>query len=94
MITSAHARKSGVIFVIFYKLSNKKSWEATTKNGENSLNGDAALKPFGCFYSKTRVAVGGGSHRPPMTNVGAENAFRHDHSKHFQKQETSLGVGD
>ena len=24
-------------------------------------------------------------YRPPMTNVGAETAFRSDHGKHFQK---------
>ena len=34
----------------------------------------------------TRAAVGGGAHMPPMTNVGTDTAFRHDHCKHFQKK--------
>ena len=29
-------------------------------------------------------------HRPPMTNVGTETAFRHDHCKHFQKSKHLL----
>ena len=30
-------------------------------------------------------------HRPPMSNVGTETAFRHNHCKHFQKRKHHLG---
>ena len=32
-------------------------------------------------------------HRPPMTNVGTETAFRHDHLQAFPKRLTSIEVG-
>ena len=49
--------------------------------------------PFHSFLHcyNTRPLVGVEPHRPPMTNVGPETAFRLDHCKHFQKANISWG---
>ena len=49
--------------------------------------------PFHSFLHcyNTRPLVGVEPHRPPMTNVGTETAFRLDHCKHFQKSKHLLG---
>ena len=42
------------------------------------------VKPDWCTPQEQLVAVK--PRRPPMTNLGTETAFRHDHCKHFQKK--------
>ena len=42
-----------------------------------------------CAKQEPLVAVE--PRRPPLTNLGTETAFRHDHCKHFQKSKHLLG---
>ena len=43
------------------------------------------------FAKQEELLVALEPHGPPMTNVGTETAFRHDHCKHFQKDYHLLG---
>ena len=47
--------------------------------------------PFPILTSPTRALVAVEPHRPPMTNVSTETAFRHDHCKHFEKSKHLFG---
>ena len=79
--------------ILLYFLSDYLCQENLISNVHRTLQTLCRLAYFEKILSSwigTRALVAVEPRRPPMTNVGTETAFRHDHCKHFQKRKHLL----